>query len=94
MPRYLVVRKFEVAEKEVPELSRRFRERVGELPRTTWEHSHVAIDEDGLVRTFCVYTAPDEEAVRRHASMLGEHTIESIHELAGDITPSDFPAAS
>lgn len=94
MPRYLVVRKFEVDSEEMPRLGRRSREKIeGEFPQIVWEHSHVTVDDDGLVRTFCVYDAPSEEAVHEHASALGEHQVESVHEIAGDVTPADFPAA-
>jgi hypothetical protein len=92
MPRYLVVRKFEVDENQMPALGRRSRQKIeGELPQITWEHSHVTVDDDGLVRTFCVYAAPDEDTVRDHAQHLGKHEVESIHEIAGDVTPADFP---
>ena len=93
MARYLVVRRFDVDEDEIPRLQRVFRERVGTFSDTVWEHSHVTVDDDGLVRTFCVYQAPDEEALRRHASVLGEHQIEAVYEIAGDVTPDDFPPA-
>ncbi len=59
----------------------------------SWEHSHVVVDDLGKVRTFCVYSAPNEELVRQHASRLGQHEIDSIDEIVGDVTPADFPAA-
>jgi hypothetical protein len=91
MPRYLIVRKFEVDEEEMPQVGRRSREVIeGGFPEITWEHSHVTVDDDGLVRTFCVYTAPDEEAVLSHSVALGQHQIDSVHEIAGDVTPADF----
>jgi hypothetical protein len=31
--------------------------------------------------------------VRAHASRLGSHEIEALHEIAGDVTPADFPSA-
>jgi hypothetical protein len=92
MPRYLIVRKFDVDEEEMPQVGRRSREVIeGSFPEITWEHSHVTVDDDGLVRTFCVYTAPDEEAVMSHSVALGRHQIDSVHEIAGDVTPADFP---
>ena len=92
MPRYLIVRRFDVSEDEMPEVGRRSRRTIEEsYPEITWEHSHVTIDDDGLVRTFCVYAAPDEQTVRDHAEHLGRHQVESIHEIAGDVTPADFP---
>ena len=38
-----------------------------------------------------IYEAPDEDIVREHSRMLGEHKIEALHEIAGDVTPADFP---
>ena len=35
-------------------------------PRVQWEHSYVAGD-----KTFCIYLAEDEEAIRRHAELSG-----------------------
>ncbi|HEU5214324.1 MAG TPA: nickel-binding protein [Gaiellaceae bacterium] len=92
MPRYLIVRAFEVGVDQMPFVGRRSRELVeGEFPEITWEHSHVVVDDEGIVRTFCVYDAPDEEMVRDHATSLGNHVIERLDEIAGDVTPADFP---
>ena len=92
MPRYIIVRSFDVGEPEMPAVGRRSREIVEtELPEITWEHSHVVVDDEGLVHTYCVYEAPDEEVVREHGKKLGRHTIEALHEIAGDVTPADFP---
>jgi hypothetical protein len=46
------------------------------------------------VQTYCVYDAPSEEAVREHARLLGEHRIDLLREIAGDVTPADFPPAA
>jgi hypothetical protein len=93
MPRYLIVRKFEVDETQMPPIGRRSRELVeGEFPEITWEHSHVVVDDDGLVVTYCVYEAPNEEIVREHSTRLGRHEIAGLQEIAGDVTPADFPA--
>jgi Protein of unknown function (DUF4242) len=92
MPRYMVVRSFEVGEDQMPALGSRSRQLVeGEFPEITWEHSHVVVDDEGLVHTYCVYEAPSEGVVREHASKLGKHTIDELHEIAGDVTPADFP---
>ena len=92
MPRYMVVRKFDVAEDEMPEVGRRSRRTIEEgYPEIVWEHSHVVVDEDGTVWTYCVYEAPTEEMVRDHAQDLGSHTVETVSEIAGDVTPADFP---
>ena len=62
-----------------------------EFPEITWEHSHVIVDEEGLVHTYCVYEAPSEEMVREHSKHLGQHTLDELYEIAGDVTPADFP---
>jgi Protein of unknown function (DUF4242) len=92
MPRYVVVRDFTVTAEEMPVVGRRSRVVAEEqFPEIVWEHSHVTVDDEGAVRTFCVYEAPSEEIVREHAALLGQHAIDSIHEIAGDVTPADFP---
>jgi hypothetical protein len=92
MPRYLIVRSFEVGEDQMPPVGRRSRELTeGEFPEITWEHSHVVVDDEGLVHTYCIYEAPSEQIVREHGQKLGRHTIDALHEIAGDVTPADFP---
>lgn len=92
MPRYMIIRSFEVGEDQMPSVGRRSRELVeGEYPEITWEHSHVVVDDEGIVVTYCVYEAPSVEVVQEHGKKLGRHTIEGIHEIAGDVTPADFP---
>jgi len=92
VPRYMVVRKFDVAEDEMPEVGRRSRATIEEgYPEIVWEHSHVVVDDDGTVWTYCVYEAPTEEMVRDHSKDLGRHTVETVREIAGDVTPADFP---
>ena len=93
MPRFMIVRSFDVTEPEMAGVGRRSRELTeGEFPEISWEHSHVVVDDEGKVRTFCVYAAPSEAMVRQHASRLGSHTIDSLDEIAGDVTPADFPS--
>jgi hypothetical protein len=88
----MIVRSFEVGQDEMPAVGRRSRSIVeDDLTQIVWEHSHVVVDDDGLVRTFCVYEAPNEEIVREHSSRLGQHRIDSLAEIVGDVTPADFP---
>jgi hypothetical protein len=88
----MVVRVFDVDESDMPEVGRRSRRLIeGKYTEIVWEHSHVVVGADGKVMTYCVYEAPDEETVRSHAGDLGRHTIESVAEIAGDVTPADFP---
>jgi hypothetical protein len=95
MPRYLVVRSFEVSEDAMPDVGRRSREIAEEeFPEITWEHSHVIVDDSGYVRTFCVYGAPDPETILSHGERLGKHKIDDLWEIAGDVTPGDFPSAA
>ena len=92
MPRYMIVRRFDVGEDQMPRVGRKSRVLTEEtFPEITWEVSHVALEDDGDVRTFCVYTAPTLEVVEAHAKELGERTVESVHEIVGDVTPQDFP---
>jgi hypothetical protein len=92
VPRYLVVRKFDVTADEMPEVGRRSRRTIEEgYPEIVWEHSHVVVDDDGTVWTYCVYEAPTEEMVMDHSQDLGRHTVETVREIAGDVTPADFP---
>ena len=92
MARYMVVRAFDCGEDEMPEVGRRSRKIIEEtFPEITWEHSHVVVDDEGRVKTYCIYGAPTEQMVWAHAEDLGRHTIEGIHEIAGDVTPGDFP---
>jgi hypothetical protein len=92
MPRYLIVRSFQVGEDEMPKVGRKSRVLTEEqFPSITWEHSHVVVDDDGKVKTFCIYAAPDEDTVLAHSAALGQHTLDMLHVIAGDVTPADFP---
>jgi Protein of unknown function (DUF4242) len=90
--KYMIERQFHVGQARMPEVGRRSRELVEEqFPEIVWEHSHVAVEADGGVRSFCLYVAPSEDVVRAHAKELGLHDVLAIYEIAGDITPADFP---
>jgi Protein of unknown function (DUF4242) len=91
MPRYLIERNFEVGEDEMPKVGQKSKRTIEGMPGIVWELSHVIVHDTGLVTTFCVYEAPDEDAVRRHAEALGAHRIGFIREIAADVTPADFP---
>ena len=92
MPRYIIERSWDVEEAQLPGLGRRSKEIASEqFPDIVWEHSHFAVDEQGTWKSFCIYAAPDEETVRRHADLLGSHVIDHVYEIGGDVTPNDFP---
>ncbi|HKT44978.1 MAG TPA: nickel-binding protein [Gaiellaceae bacterium] len=93
MPRYLIIRSFDVVEDQMPSIGRRSRLLIeGDFPEITWEHSHVVVDDEGLVQTYCVYEAPSEDVVRLHGAKLGQHRVDGIYEIAGDVSPADFPS--
>lgn len=92
MPRYLVERQFTVGQEQMNVVGRRSREILEErYPDIVWEHSHVTIGDDGLVRTFCIYEASSADQIYRHAGDLGDHEVLEVSEIAGDVTPADFP---
>ena len=92
MTKFLVERQFHVGEDEMPKVGSRSRKIIVEqFPEITWHHSHVVVDEEGTVKSYCVYEAPSEEVVRRHGAELGLHDIAGVYEIAGDVTPEDFP---
>jgi hypothetical protein len=92
MPRYVIQRAFSVTEDGMPDISRRSRQLIEErFPEVTWLHSHVTVDDDGNARTFCIYDAPNVDAIHQHSKALGYHIVDGIYEIAGDVTPADFP---
>jgi hypothetical protein len=50
----------------------------------------MVMDEDGQLKSFCVYSAPDTDLLRQHGTLLGDHTIRGIYEIGGDLSPDDF----
>jgi Protein of unknown function (DUF4242) len=92
MTRYLVERTFTVPIDEMSPVGRDSKRLAKEtFTGVTWEHSHVVVTADGTVRTYCVYDAPDEAAIHEHAIALGRHHVDVVHEIAGDVTPDDYP---
>ena len=92
MPRFLIERTYTVAADQLPEVATRSKA-IGHqrFPEIVWEHSHVVIDGNGTPKSYCVYGAPSEQMVRDHAELLGDHFIQEIYEIAGDVSPADFP---
>ena len=92
MPRYLIERTYTVDMDTLPTVATRSKA-IGHhrFPEIVWEHSHVVLSEDGTPKSYCVYAAPSEEMVRDHAEQLGDHFVQVIYEIAGDVTPDDFP---
>ena len=55
-----------------------------------WEHSHTVMDEEGRIKSYCVYSSPNTELIHEHAKQLGGHSIHHVYEIGGDISPADF----
>lgn len=95
MPRYVVERLFDQRHERLgPRTSQRSKRLLaGQFLDVVWEHTHVVeSDERGSVRTFCVYSAPNEEMIRQHAAAVGGHVVLNVYELTADVTPADIPA--
>ncbi len=94
MPRYLIERTWDDMEEEEMASKGRLSKHIltadEKFSAITWEHSHVVIDEDGQLKSFCVYSSPNTELIREHAELLGDHKIGGIYEIGGDISPADF----
>ena len=41
------------------------------------------MDSEGALKSFCIYEAPDEEMIRRHAELLGCHVVDTSTRWAG-----------
>ncbi len=77
----------------MPQVGRRSREIIdGQFPQIVWEHSHVTVDDEGTVRTFCIYSAPDEAVLHEHANRARRPPVGEISEIAGRCEPGRFPA--
>jgi hypothetical protein len=94
MTRYLIERVWEPMDEEEMSakgpLSKEILEQNGQFSPVVWEHSHTVMDEDGQLKSFCVYSSPNTDLIREHAAMLGGHSIMQIYEIGGDISPADF----
>lgn len=92
MPRYLILREIsETGQQDLPGFGLRAKRTAEKFPGVRWEHSHVVSDESGVM-TFCVYESPNEEMIREHAEVLGDHRVDRVFEIAADVTPGDFAA--
>lgn len=59
---------------------------IQKVENVHWQHSYVAAD-----KTFCVYLAPDEDAIRKHAELSGVHvtTITEIPQIIDPLTANN-----
>ena len=93
MPRFLIQRNFGQRDDDEMEIVGRDSKRIiaEHCPDIVWEISHVVADIDGEITTFCIYSAPSEERILEHASLLGRHHVDRIYEIGGQVSPADFP---
>ena len=91
MPRYVLERDLGgVSEQEMEEIAARAKlTAIEEFPDIVWEHSHVCAADDGRIKSFCVYAAPNPERLQEHADSVGGIMITSIYEIIGDLTPHE-----
>jgi hypothetical protein len=71
MPRYVIEREIpgagDLSDDQLRDVSLKSIQALGELgPKIQWLHSYVTDD-----KVYCVYLAPDEATVRKHAEMVG-----------------------
>jgi hypothetical protein len=93
VPRYIVERTWDDLDEEAMDQAGERSKRIAEerYPEIAWEHSHVVMDATGTVKSFCIYVAPEPGILKKHAGELGQHSVDRIYEIAGDISPRDFP---
>ena len=70
MPRYVIERDYGlVDDDEMQEITVRSKlVGIEQFPDIEWEHSHVCTAEDGSFKSYCVYSAPNAQRLREHAS--------------------------
>ena len=94
MTRYLIERVWDPMEEEEMSakgpLSKKILTEEGRFSQVVWEHSHTVMDEQGHLKSYCVYSSPNTELIREHSDLLGDHRITHIYEIGGDISPADF----
>jgi hypothetical protein len=94
MARYLIERVFDEMDDEALSQLAADSKRIGieQFPEIRWEHSHVVTDDEGNIKSYCVYSAPGLQVLHDHAAALGRHQIRNVYEIGGDISPDDFPS--
>jgi Protein of unknown function (DUF4242) len=92
VPRFVIERDFgQVDEEEMQEVAVRSKVAgIEHFPDIWWEHSHVCSDDQGAIKSFCVYTAPSADRLREHARRMGGHVVTNVYEIVGDINPEEI----
>lgn len=88
MPRYVIERDFgKVTDDEMQATAARSKTTGADhFPDIVWEHSHVCSNDDGTIKSFCVYSAPSTQRLQEHADAVGGHAVTRIYSILGDIT--------
>lgn len=89
MPRYVIEREVEGAGNLTPEQQREISlqslDTLNKLgPKIQWLHSYVTDN-----KIYCIYIAPDEEMVRRHAEMT-DIPADRISQVRGLLDPANY----
>ncbi len=87
MKRYVIERDLpgvgSMSENELRQASSTSNSAISQLfPRVQWQHSYVTAE-----KTFCIYIAEDEDAIRQHAEISG-FPANMITEVSGVIDPA------
>ena len=92
MPKFLIDRNFsKITEDQLAGFARDSKRiAIDRFHDVVWHHSHVVIDPDGVVHTFCIYSAPTEARIREHAAAFGGHNIDWISVIADDVDPEEI----
>jgi Protein of unknown function (DUF4242) len=92
VPKFLIDRNFsKITEAELGEFAKNSKRlAIERFHDVIWHHSHVVIDPDGVVHTFCVYSAPTESRIREHAAAFGGHSIDWISVIADEVDPEEI----
>lgn len=86
MPKYVIERELpgagQLSDTEISDISRTSNQVLEGMPDVQWDHSYVVDD-----KIFCVYVAPDADAIRRHAQE-GGFPANAVHEVRRTIDPT------
>ena len=86
MPKYVIEREIpgagDLSDSEINEISRTSNEVLDGMPAVQWDHSYVTGD-----KIYCVYVAPDADALREHAQK-GGFPANAVHEVRRTIDPT------
>ena len=94
MPRYMIERTWgKIDDAQLAKAAQRsIRIAKEKYEDISWERSDVVSDDSGVMKSFCVYDAPNPERLRAHAVDLGGHVVDKIYVVGGTVSPSDFPS--